>query len=153
VRTRLFRFVVTCDREGAPDVGQKVCSREVLVQVGQKTVLADERGEPLELSLDTECYAQETGSDAAATVIDHDTRDSAAGRCCRYPRRGSVAGDPPRRTPVCTDATCPVTVVQTTAIQAPTHLAATGAPALTPFLLYLLLIGVGLVVLRRRRVS
>jgi hypothetical protein len=153
VRTQMFRFVVTCEREVSPDVWQKVFSGEVQVRGGETTVLRDEVDSPLALPLGAECYAQETGSDAAATVIDHDTRDSSAVVVSGAPDVAQQLLITATNTFICTDVTCPVTTVPATVIQAPAAavLASTGGPALTSLLLDLLAIAAGSMILVRRR--
>ena len=153
VRTQSFRFVVTCERQVTPESWQRVFSGEVLVQGGSTTTLLDGSGSPLALPLGTECYAQETGSDAAATVIDHDTRDSAAIVASGTPDVAQQLVITATNTFVCTDVTCPVTTVPTTVIQAPAAaaLASTGGPALSYLLLDLLMFAAGTVILGRRR--
>ena len=103
--------------------------------------------------LGTECYAQETGSDAAATAIDHATRESAAVVVAGTPEVAQELVITATNTFVCTDVTCPVTTVPTTVIQAPAAaaLASTGGPAFSYLLLDLLMFAAGTVILGRRR--
>jgi hypothetical protein len=153
VRTQTFRFVVTCEREVSPDLWQKAFSGVVLVRGGETTVVRDEIGTPVALPLGTECYAQETGSDAAATAIDHATRESAAVVVAGTPEVAQELVITATNTFVCTDVTCPVVPIQQSVIQSPAAavLASTGGPALTSLLLDLLALGAGSTILVRRR--